>query len=288
MKKQARVALERDSSKLRKHVCELFGGSEPESVVLAPGILSALQVVFAALDVESLALPTGEYYSKPHFPAQRVIACKPAQLLQTVQDTSPSAVITSLIAWTGDPQDAPALFEEIRNRNGRRPPLLVLDYTHAGAVGFPPMCSLNADIVVGDFAKWVAPANLAKYVAFLWIANPKLRERLVESFRGFFLATRQSTPRAARWLPSWELRQILDYIEDSKLTRKSLLARTSRDLELAKQVASVLGIACPSNSILWTRKLKKHPLISALLKSDLIWNTGNGYRIRCRAELLQG
>ena len=55
---------------------------------------------------------------------------------------------------------AMAVPDEFGLRSRARAPLLVLDYTHAGAVGFPNMGSFGADLTCGDFAKWVTPPTL--------------------------------------------------------------------------------------------------------------------------------
>lgn len=287
MIKSPRIRVEKESSKLRKHICDFFGAPAPEAVILAPGILNSLQVLFAKLGARKVVLTENEYYGNAHFPAGPVVTCAPEDLFETVVRTRPDAVLSSLVTFKGKIQPTSEQFAKIRRKFGRRSPLLVTDYTHAGAMGFPPMQTLNADIVVGDFAKWVAPPCKARCLSFLCVANSRFQKTVVETFRPFFLATGHAEPLAARWVASWEVREVLDVIASRRMTRKSLVSQSEVNYQLARQVSTILGLPAPESCIVWARKLRRDRLIRTLAEHDLVWNTGDGFRIRCREEWLR-
>ena len=60
------------ASDLRRTISELFEVSRPDRIVLAPGILVALRLLFSHLRIRRILLTGEEYYSESHFPGEIV------------------------------------------------------------------------------------------------------------------------------------------------------------------------------------------------------------------------
>ncbi len=170
-------------------------------------MLSGLRQLFSVERVDRLVLTSEEYYAPRHFPTLRCDVASPSTLVARVAAARPGAVIASVVSWRGAPLPVSALFGEIRRVLGARTPLLVADYTHAGAIGFPPVSALNADVVSGDAEKWLLPARQRSRLAFLWMRSPAVFRSAARSFSPFFLAVDGRTDaRSARWLDPQEVR----------------------------------------------------------------------------------
>jgi hypothetical protein len=282
------TASRRDASLVRSEIARLFEAGPAGRIVLAPGILAALRELFSAAAVDRLVLTSEEYYAPRHFPALSCRVVSPSQLVARVLESRPAAVVASLISWRGEPLPVAAAFAEIRQSLGSQSPLLVADYTHAGAVGFPPVSGLNADIVCGDPEKWLLPPQHASRLAFLWLRSKRLFRAVRPAFAPFFLAlAATSDPRSARWLDPGELHRVAAWLSDRRLTRAALRSRHEADVRLRHRIARTIGIAAAGDvSVLWTDARIPRSLEARLARRGLLWPAGHGRtRILCRADV---
>jgi hypothetical protein len=275
----------RDASLVRREIARLFGARPAGRIVLAPGVLSGLRLLFSAVQVDRLVLTTEEYYSPRHFPALACHAVPASALVDRVTTTKPGAVIASVVSWRGIPLPVSALFGEIRRALGPRTPLLIADYTHAGAIGFPAASELNADLVSGDPEKWLLPPRQRSRLAFLWIRSPAVFRRAARAFSPFFLAADGAADaRSARWLDPEELRDVAAWLSSERLTRRALHDRHHADLRLKHRIARRLGISSHgAASVLWTDKRIPASLALRLDRRGLLWRADGCTRILCRA-----
>jgi hypothetical protein len=275
----------RDATRVRREIARLFDGPPARRVVLAPGGLSALRHFFSVLGVERLALTAEEYYAPRHFPAITVTSTPTSGILSRVRKSRPQAVIVSVVSWRGEPLPVGEIFAEIRAQSASAP-LLVADYTHAGAIGFPPMTALNADLVCGDPEKWLLPCGPSK-LGFLWMGSPALFRVARAAFAPFFLAVdARSDPRSARWVDPLEVGRIARWLTDARLTRRKLDARHQGNLRMKQMLAETLGIdSRGDSSVIWTTARVPTPLRKRLESLGLIWRAGTHARILCRAEV---
>jgi hypothetical protein len=277
----------RDAAHLRREIARLFDARPAERIVLAPGMLSALRHLFSALGIDRLALTSDEYYAPRHFPAMTVDAVGASALVARVKATRPGAVIVSVVSWQGRALPVAELFAAIRRRLGARAPLLVADYTHAGAIGFPPLSSLNADVVAGDPEKWLLPPDHASRLTFLWTRSPKGFRAAERLFSPFFLAVEgRSDARSARWIDPLEVREVARWLSDVRLTRRALHDLHEANLRMKQMVARRLGVdPTGAASVLWTDQRIPRSLETQLNRHHLLWRDGTGHsRILCRAD----
>lgn len=273
---------------LRAVLCELFGAQEPRRLALAPGILVGLQILFANLGVRSIVLTSGEYYSRVHFLGLSTGTFSVESLVQEVKLSQPDAVIASVVTWRGRVLPVAKLFGEIRATLGKRAPILIADYSHAGAAGFPPMGELEADIVCGDPAKWVLQQHWVSTLAFFCFQSGSLFAKAKRALEPFFLATSdQGNQFFARWIDPQDVQDALGAIAEERLNRAALLKRYRENMSLTFELAAQLGIKHSlDSSIIWSDEERlSETLPSWLRESGLVWNppTG-GTRILCRAE----
>lgn len=273
---------------LRTVISELFGAHPPERVILGPGILIGLQILFANLGIRHLALTTEEYYRQEHFPALDAEAFSIESFVRRVETTKPEAVLASVVTWRGRDLQLYEMFNGIRSALGNKAPILIADYSHAGAVGFPKAAELNADIVCGDPAKWVLPQTWASRLAFFWFRSGDIFEAAKKAFGPFFLAIpERGNQFFARWIDPQEVRITVSSIKERELDRATLLRRHRDNLSLTAELSTQLEIDCPpETSIIWLDKERMDEMLPTwLMKSRLVWNplTG-GMRILCRAE----
>jgi len=277
----------RHASRVRREIARLFGAAPAARIVLAPGMLSGLRQLFAAVAVDRLVLTTEEYYGRRHFPTLACDVVPASRLVASVTATRPDAVIASVVSWRGAPLPVAAWFHEIRRTLGPRAPLLVADYTHAGAIGFPPVARLEADVVSGDPEKWLLPPHQRSRLAFLWIRSPAVFRKAARTFSPFFLAVDGRTdPRSARWLDPEEMRHVAEWFSEARLSRRGLLDRYRANQGMKDQVARRIGIASRGPaSVLWTEKPIPGSLESQLNRLGLLWRAADGYaRILCRTD----
>jgi hypothetical protein len=278
-----------DATRVRREIARLFDAKPVQRIVLAPGILSALRHLFSVVEVEHLALTTDEYYASRHFPSIKVSTASPSALVAHLTRTEPDAVLVSVVSWHGKPLPVSDIFAEIRAQFGQHAPLLVADYTHAGAVGFPPVRALNADIVCGDPEKWLLPPEQSSKLAFLWIRSPKLFRTARRAFAPLFLSVEaQGDRRSARWVDPLEVRAMAHWLSAARLTRLTLLDRYQANLRTKQKLARMLGVdADGAASVLWTQARIPTSIRRRLERAGLIWRADAGYtRVLCRAEAL--
>lgn len=277
----------RDARRVRREIARLFDADPARRIVLAPGILSALRHLFSVLGVERLALTADEYYAPRHFPAIEVSSAPASALIAQIRKATQQAVIVSVVSWQGKPLPVAEIFAEIRAQSASAP-LLVADYTHAGAIGFPPMTALNADLVCGDPEKWLLPGGPSR-LGFLWMGSPALFRVARTAFAPFFLAVdTPADPRSARWVDPLEVGRIARWLTDARLTRRKLEARHQANLRMKRTLAATLGIdSGGGSSVIWTTARIPTPRRKRLESLGLMWRAGTHTRILCRAEIEQ-
>jgi hypothetical protein len=172
-------------------------------------------------------------------------------------------------------------------RKHGRTPLLVADYCHAGAVGFPSVKKLAADVVCGGAGKWVTPPLWDSRLGFLWFGSELLFSQATRAFAPFFLATdQQSLSLVSRWIDPAEVRALEAWLAHRSLNRSALIAQYRADKEFASGLAARFGIDCPQSNILWLNHgLSRDKRLRALERLGLTWRMPDGkIRILCRAS----
>ncbi|HVO36044.1 MAG TPA: hypothetical protein VMT21_10785, partial [Gemmatimonadales bacterium] len=175
------------AGQVRQLVADVYGAAS-SAVVLAPGTLAGLRLVFASLGIERIALSDGEYFDAMSFPDTAVDVLDADAVLESVVRHQPNAVLLSQVTWRGERLQLEAIFRHIRRRLGTRTPLLVADYAHAGAAGFPKVAESGADVVVGDVTKWITPPTWPDRIGYLWFRSPEHRAQARRIFASFYLA----------------------------------------------------------------------------------------------------
>ena len=278
------------ASGLRRTISDLFQARPAERIVLAPGILVGLHILFAQLGVRRILVTSEEYYDPSHFPAQRVRTSRAEAIPELLRGERFDAVIASPVSWRGERLAVDALFQAIRDELGEASPLLVADTAHAGAIGFPEAGGLGADLVCGDLEKWILPPDRNTRIAFLWSRSQPLAERAAVAFQPFFLATEGSeTPLLSRWVDPTEVLELSRWLEEHDATRASLRERHLADLKLARWLSRRFGSAVdPVTSILWLdEEHASDPLVMELAKMGLAWRLpGRGIRVLARSDVV--
>jgi hypothetical protein len=275
---------------LRATICDLLEVPHSDRIILAPGILVALRILFSHLQIERIALTSEEYYGAEHFPGATVHAARCDALLDSLQTGDFQAVLASPASWRGTRQPVAELFDSIRKQPGRRAPLLVADYAHAGSVGFPSVDRLGADVICCDLEKWILPPDWNTRVAFLWFRTQPLFLRAVEAFRPFFLATKTSdVSLSARWVEPADVLAVSRGLGPLGVTPDQLRVRHRADMRLARELASSVEPArIPETSILWFEEGELDgETLEELEKLGLAWRLpGRGTRVLCRSDVV--
>lgn len=292
---RSEISLEAASSVIRAHVCELYHCSNADRIFLCPGQLVGLIHVMHAMQLRSILLTDEEYYTADHFPGMEVSICKPEDVADASLRKHPDVILMSLVSWKGRLLPAQREFRRIRGLSGTRP-LLVCDYAHAGAVGFPVFGGQEADIICGDLHKWVLPSTHMAQIAFLWAATRGLRRTLRRAFLGYYLAGEVRAGRAARWISPLDLMAAAQWLRTSNLNRRTLRREYRQNLARAAEIATLLGLDSPPKTcILWLPgaaiKGLSYNIEDLAAQEDVeIWRTSGGWRIvsssiRCREPL---
>jgi hypothetical protein len=281
------------ASELRGRICMLYDAQRPENTILAPGILISLQILFAVVGVKRLLVSDQEYYSSVHFPAQEVKRAALDDLLDCERVFMPDAVVISIVSWRGEPLDAEMLFRALRRRRSAKRPLLILDYSHGGAIGFPPISHTAADVVCGDLNKWVTPPRRRFGLSFLWFEDPCLFRQAALGFAPFFLATETTDcTMSARWINPRELKWTVCWLRLQRLSRKSLVLQDLANQCLTKCTAERLELeTAPKCNIVWLTNPQRTSVLNIERLSDLglAWVLPNSCtRILCRADICKG
>ncbi len=276
---------------LRARISDLFGLGPAEHVVLVPGILIGLQVLLHSLNIRRVGLSDQEYYGQAHFPAFDVRASGLDELLTSAARERPDAVLTSLVTWRGEELPVAQLFCRLRSGLGEKVPLLIADCTHAGAVGFPNLDRLNADIVCGDTGKWIFPADWESKIAFFWFRTPLLATTARRAFEPFFLAAgERDALLRARWLDPAEVAAVECWYRRRHLDLKALRRRHRANLALAARLADHYGVAITEGNCILRLGAGTTPdtLLKKLDRAGLTWRMPDGeIRILCRADVLR-
>jgi len=277
---------------LRSTISDLLEVPHSDRIILAPGILVALRVLFSHLDIERIALTSEEYYGVEHFPGATVRTASCDALFDPLLTADFEAVLASPASWRGTRQPVQELFASIRKQLGRRAPLLVADYAHAGSVGFPSVERLGADVICGDLEKWILPPDWNTRVAFLWFRTERLFLRAVEAFRPFFLATKAlDASMFARWVDPSDVQSVSKGLASLGVTPDRLRERHRADMRMARELASRVEPArVPQTSILWFEENELDgETVEELEKFGLVWRVpGRGTRVLCRSDVAAG
>jgi hypothetical protein len=275
---------------LRTTISNLLEVHHSDRIILAPGILVALRTLFSHLHIERIALTSEEYYGAEHFPTATVRAASCDALFDPRLTGDSEAVLASPASWRGVRQPVAELFDSIRKTLGKRAPLLVADYAHAGSVGFPSVDHLGADVICGDLEKWILPPDWNTRVAFLWFRTQPLFLQAVEAFRSFFLATNTSdVSMLARWVEPTDVLAVSRGLASLGVTPDQLRARHRADMRLARELASRFESArTPETSILWFEEGEfDGETLEELDKFGLVWRIpGRGTRVLCRSDVV--
>jgi hypothetical protein len=242
--------------------------------------------LFSNLGVRRVTLSAEEYYGPAHFSQFETELAAVDDLVRRVLDQKPGAVVLSVVTWRGRVVPLAEIFRELRETLGEATPVLVADYSHGGAAGFPDIGGLDADIVCGDPLKWIARPEEEARLAFLRIRDGALLEKSRRVFQPFFLATAEGQEQLfARWLDPQEVQAAVAKLSEHGLDRDLLQLRHTQNLSLAKQLAPLLGLSeRVQSSILWSEY--ERPLPDWLAGGELVWRPpGGGMRILCRADV---
>ena len=272
---------------VRQLVADVYGAAS-SAVVLAPGTLAGLRLVFASLGIERIALSTGEYFDAASFPDTAVDVLDADDVLERVVRQRPNAVLLSQVTWKGERLPLEPIFRHIRRRLGARTPLLVADYAHAGAAGFPKVTESGADVVVGDVTKWITPPSWPDRVGYLWFRSPEHRSQARRIFASFYLAcAKPAAALEARWVDPSAVEKIAAFRMSAKPTRRELIARHALDLALAKRMAGWCGAPQPSSPLVWIGSAEGVAKIPSWVETQgLLWRPpAGGARVTCRSDL---
>jgi hypothetical protein len=277
---------------LRRAISCLLEGRHSDRIILTPGILVALRILFAQLQIKRILLSDEEYYGAGHFPGETVRVASYEAIPGLLEKQDFDVLIASPASWKGARQPVEELFGWIRKTFAGEAPLLVADYAHAGSVGFPSVETLGADVICGDLEKWILPPDWNSRVAFLWFRTNRLFGKAAKAFRPFFLATESSNvSMLARWVDPADVRSVSEGMADPGVTREQLRERHRADMKLASELAGRLHASrVPETSILWFEEDElAGGTIEDLEKLGLVWRLpGRGVRILCRSDVVAG
>jgi hypothetical protein len=276
------------ASELRSNISGIFDLCHSNQIVLTPGILVGLNILLGGLSVNNISLSRYEYYDEHHFPNSQTGSFDVENVIEHICQCSPDMAIVSLVTWRGKSLPLNNVFRQIRTAFGKDAPLLIADCAHAGAIGFPSMDEIEADIICGDICKWITPSEWQRNLAFLWFRDRLLWEKAAQTFRPYYLAIPQErTHLLARWIDPYEVKTVVSWLRETRLDRNRLLQRHQHNMDLARKLSGQLGLSDPpESSILWIDDESKSTiLLDELEQSELAWRPPNGgLRILCRAE----
>ncbi len=287
MNADVQAAYER-AKEVRALLADVYGATPAAAVVLAPGALAALRLVLGALGAKRVVVTDAEYFDTAAFPAARVDAVEPARLVARVVKRPPDAVLASVVTWKGDRLPLESAFAEIRTALGADAPLLVADFAHAGAAGFPKVRSTHADVVLGDVTKWITPPQMPDRLAWLWFGPAPLRRLAERLFAAFYLALpRPGTALQARWVMPEAVGAVAEFRRNTGITRRALLRRARADLHLAGRIARWCGAAAPSSALVWIATEDGAKRVPPWVASrGLLWQpSADVARVMCRSDL---
>lgn len=277
------------AAELRLIISNLFDIPQPDRIVLSPSILVALDRVLLSYGAHNIAMTPYEYYDAYHFPNSMVMTFDVDKLLEGIERVVPDVVLISLVSWLGKTLPVDEIFREIRRAFGAKSPILIADCAHAGAIGFPGLDTIDADIVCGDICKWITPPEWQRNLAFLWFRSDLIWEKAKNTFRPYYLATEQERKHLlSRWIDPYEVKTVVSWLKEQRLDRARLRRRHERNMVLAKSLAPQLGITeALDSSIIYIQQHegKTDILLRELEHNGLAWRPPvGGLRILCRSE----
>jgi hypothetical protein len=278
----------RRAREVRRLLADVYGAAPEGAVFLAPGTLVGLRLVLEACGVKRMALSAGEYFDASSFPAARVDVVRAAALPAHLAHSGADAAVASIVTWRGERLPVEVIFRQLRRRMGSGTPLLVADYSHAGAAGFPRVADSGADVVVGDVTKWITPPPEPDRMAYLWFRTSSLRSLAQRVFAPFFLAAvKPGAALEARWVDPDAVSQVAARQQARRVTRKDLVRRYRADLKLATRMARWCYAAAPSSPLVWVRTAAGMARIPDWVSErGLLWRPpGGGARVMCRSDL---
>ena len=285
---QAALRAHREAARgVRRLVAEVYGATPADALILAPGSTVALRLLFQPLHVRRVLLSDAEYFGPAAFPAAAVSAVPVEQLATAAVRLRPDAVVLSVVSWHGERLPLERVFASIRDALGAEAPLLVADFAHAGAAGFPRIAATGADVVIGDAGKWVTPADWPDRVAFLWLRTAALRRVAQRAFAPLYLGT--SRPAGAlegRWVDPDAAARIAEWARGQRGVRSALLARHAADLALAARLAARCGLPAPATPLVCVPAGSAARRIPRWARErGLTWRMPDGStRVTCRAD----
>jgi len=278
----------RRAREVRKLLADVYSAAPDGAVFLAPGTLVGLRLVLGAFGVKRVALSAGEYFDARSFPAARVDLVRAPALAVHLIRYRADAVVVSIVTWRGERLPVETLFRQLRRRMGAGTPLLVADFSHAGAAGFPRVADCGADIVVGDVTKWITPPPAPDRLAYLWFRTAGLRLLAQRVFAPFYLAAvKPGAALEARWVDPEALAEIAARQKERRVTRKELMRRYRADLKLATRMARWCYAPAPTSPLVWIRSAAGMARIPDWVSErGLLWRPpGGGARVMCRSDL---
>lgn len=269
----------------RKHIADLLGIGNAGDLVLCPGQLISLSMMLCALNVRLLLISTEEYYAPDSFPGILVHSCPPSALASVANTIRPDAILLSVVSWRGNSLGLADKFSLIKNLIDYKP-LLIADYAHAGAIGFPDISTLNCDLIVGDLNKWLLPLDFSSEVAFLYPLRPDLAEVARRTFAPFYCAYEKSLPHSGRWLDFSKVKNVYDYFIAKKYSRSKLIEIYRDNLTLTANVARDLRCRIPEiETMIWLKSdevnSENKDSLEILQRRGLVWEVCDAYRIMC-------
>lgn len=276
------------AARLRHQIKRLLD-TDTGQIILTPSSLVALRLIFAALNVQKLLMTKEEYYTPSHFPGIATSVVPTRELAHTLNSSQTDAAIMSVVTWQGRRLDIETIFSGDGAHRGRKSPLRIADGSHIGAAGWPSAEQLNADIVFGDPARWIARPVSKQNLGFIWLRSKALWKQLVPFFAPFYLALETPTRlRQSRWIDPKLVHRTAKYFAALRLNRTSLCRRHIKNMSLASTLAQTLGIPAPNTAIVWLPRRKDHKALQPFRRSGLLWApSSGGTRVMCWADSLR-
>ncbi len=99
---------------LRRTISDLLDVHDPNRIVLTPGILVALRMLFSHLRIKRILLTSEEYYGADHFPGATVQIAPCEAIPRLLQKREFDVLVASPASWRGARQPVEELFGRIR------------------------------------------------------------------------------------------------------------------------------------------------------------------------------
>jgi hypothetical protein len=269
---------------LRAQLCGIIGIPAAHQIILTGGTTVGLKLILAGLRSETLILGPEEYQTPAHFFPLHVAISSIAELQTNVQKTKPHAVILSVVSWRGRRFPVEAAFHGLRAYFKENCPLLIADYSHAGAAGFPDPTALGADLIAGDLSKWLLPPRVADDLCFIYPATSQISSLCQDLFKPLFLATETEVERSARWISPEQIVSAHEFLLQTCMSMTSLKKQHQKNVSFKRQVLESLDGRDTDTCMLWLRQGDAAP---DWIAPDLIWRTPEGVRVMCREDIQQ-